>query len=421
VTAEGGVPAAGGLRRETLISATGSLGAAGVAGLASIIITRRLGVSARGEWAAVSSLAVLVGAGCTLGLPTAAAYAAARTAGAQRLRVIGSMITVCLPLSMIAALVYLALSPVVRPHGLELTVMLPGALIAVLAVWLHLTVQLTLTTTRLEWFAAGQIVPASAMLIAITGLVLLGRLTVANVIFASAASSLLGVLTCLAGLAGNGLLRWDSIEWPRQALTMVRPYLAYAALTFGTTTLTQVTQRVDVLLVLGLRGVRDAGLYAVASQFGDLLLILPAALGYVMFRRGSTSTAEHWEDALRSMRWTAIAGVAMALVIEVIASDLMQFLFGERYQPSVAAVRLLLPGIVLLSVQSVISAYVASRGRPRVVLFAWLSGATFGMVADLIVIPIEGIRGAAVVSTLSYGLVLGLHISAVRALKPVSA
>jgi O-antigen/teichoic acid export membrane protein len=181
-----------------------------------------------------------------------------------------------------------------------------------------------------------------------------------------------------------------------------------------------VTQRVDVLLVLGLRGVRDAGLYAVASQFGDLLLIFPAALGYVMFRRGSTSTAEHWTDALRSIRWAAIAGLAAALVLEVIASDVVRLLFGARYQPSVAAVRLLLPGIVVLSVQSVISAYVASRGRPRVVLFAWLAGATFGLVADLIVIPTAGIRGAALVSTLSYCLVLGLHIFALRRLRPGS-
>jgi O-antigen/teichoic acid export membrane protein len=368
----------------------------------------------------VSSLAVLVGAGCTLGLPAAAAYAAARTAGAERLKVIGSMVAVCLPLSVFAALVYVALSPLFRPRGLELTVMLSGGFITALVVWLHVTQQLTLTTIRLEWFAAAQIIPASAMLIAITGLILLGPLTVAGVVFASAASSLLGVLVCLAGLAGNGLLPWGSIEWSREALTAVRPYLAYAALTFGTTALTQVTQRIDVLLVLVLRGTREAGLYAVASQFSDLLLVFPAALGYVVFRRGSTSTAKHWEEALRSIRWTATAGVAVALVIEVYASEIVQALFGERYEPSVVAVRLLLPGIVLLSVQSVISAYVASRGRPRVVLFAWLSGATFGVVADLIVIPTAGIRGAAVVSTLSYGLVLGLHIAAMRALKPVA-
>jgi len=421
VTAEGGVPAVGGLRRDTLISATGSLGAAGVAGLASILITRRLGVSARGEWGVVSSLAVLVGTGCTVGLPAAAAYAAARTTGAQRLRVIGSMIAVCLPLSGAAALVYLVVGPLVRPHGLELTVMLSGAFIAALAVWLHVSQQLTLTTMRLEWFAAGQIVPASVMLFAIGGLTLIGSLTVAEVIIVSAASSLLGVLICLAALAGNGLVRWDSIEWPSQALTVVRPYLAFAALTFGTTALTQVTQRLDLLLMSVLRGARDAGLYAVASQFGDLLLIFPAALGYVMFRRGSTSTAEHWEDALRSIRWTAIVGVTMALILEVGASDVVRLLFGARYQPSVAAVRLLLPGIILLSIQSVISAYVASRGRPRSVLLAWLSGATFGVVADLIVIPTEGIRGAAVVSTLSYGLVLGLHISALKALRPLSS
>lgn len=422
VTVGNRIPARGGLRRDALISAVGSLGAAGLAGITSIVITRQLGVSARGEWAVVSSLAVLIGTGCTLGLPAAAAYAAARTTGAQRLKVVGSMVAMCLPLSLLAALIYLAAGPLVSSDSVHLALVLAGAPIALIAVWQHIGQQLTLTTLRLEWFAAVQLVPALAMLLAIGGVVTLsGSLAVIDVIVASVATSLLGTLLCLGGLAHDGFLRSASIGRPRAVIAVVRPYLAFAVLTFGTITLTQITQRVDVLLVSVLRGVRDAGLYAVASQFGDLLLVLPAAIGYVMFRRGSTSTPEHWEDALRSIRWTAAAGVAMALVLELSASEVVQILFGARYQPSVAAVRLLLPGIVLLSVQSVISAYVASRGRPRVVLLAWLSGATFGVVADLIVIPIDGIRGAAVVSTLSYGLVLGLHISALRALRPASS
>ena len=48
-------------------------------------------------------------------------------------------------------------------------------------------------------------------------------------------------------------------------------------------------QRVDVLLVNGYEGSHAAGLYAVAVQFADLLLVVPAALGLVVFRRGASA------------------------------------------------------------------------------------------------------------------------------------
>jgi O-antigen/teichoic acid export membrane protein len=73
---------------------------------------------------------------------------------------------------------------------------------------------------------------------------------------------------------------------------------------------------------------------------------------------------------------------------------------------------------VLLGLQSVISNYVASRGRPRAVLVAWTASAVFGIAADLWAIPQFGIAGAAAVSSLSYLLVLLLHVQALLALRP---
>jgi hypothetical protein len=52
------------------------------------------------------------------------------------------------------------------------------------------------------------------------------------------------------------------------------------------------------------------------------------------------------------------------------------------------------------------------------VLVAWTASAVFGVVADLWAIPAYGISGAAVVSSLSYLLVLLLHVQALLALRP---
>jgi O-antigen/teichoic acid export membrane protein len=48
------------------------------------------------------------------------------------------------------------------------------------------------------------------------------------------------------------------------------------------------------------------------------------------------------------------------------------------------------------------------------VLLAWGAGAVATLAANLYVIPRHGIEGAAAVSTAGYGLVLALHVVAVR-------
>ena len=97
---------------------------------------------------------------------------------------------------------------------------------------------------------------------------------------------------------------------------------------------------------------------------------------------------------------------------------LVPLLVGGSFRDSVGPLRWLLPGAAAFSLQSVLSSYVAARGRPRVVLVAWTIGVVAGIGADLFVIPADGIVGAAVVSSLSYLLVLALHVQALRNVRP---
>lgn len=123
----------------------------------------------------------------------------------------------------------------------------------------------------------------------------------------------------------------------------------------------------------------------------------------------------------RTVTWAAGLALAAALIGELLAGAGVRILFGHRYGPSATVLRILLPGTVALSVQSIISSYVASRGRPRLVFVAWLCGALFGIAADLIVVPSWGIDGAAIVSVAAYALVLGIHLWILRRFLPAHA
>lgn len=410
-----------GLGHEAVLTSVGTLGSTGLAGLASILVARELGVNGRGTWAVISSLAVLVGTFATLGLPQAAGYAAARLHGEDRWSLIDAAMRVGLGLSLLGAGIYAVASLVTTPEHVGHAVVLAGAAIAAGVVFAHLIQGIVLTAASLPWFVAVQVVPSMAVLITVVVISMAGTLRVGEMVVISALSLTLAAVVGVIGLGRSGALRSIRFGLRRdRSFNILRPYVGFGLLTMATVAMTQVVQRIDILLVGNMRGTRDAGLYAVAVQFGDLLLVVPSALGSLVFRRGARASEGHYEDAMRALRWTSISGVLAAGFVAAAAGPLIDTLFGVAYTGSRSALLWLLPGVVLLGVQSVVSSYVASRGRPRSVLIAWGTAAVVGLGLDVIVIPRYGIVGAAAVSSLSYLVVLALHVSALRAVRPPS-
>lgn len=413
---------AGRLEGEAALTSLGSVLNAALAGVSSIVIARALGVDARGAWAVISSLALFVGFLAMLGLPTAAAYAAGRTSGAERARIVQSALAIGVVLAVFAAAVYVVTALFAGPSGVHRTVVLAGGLIAAGTVVSQVVQSIVLTAGPLRWFAGMQVLTALAVLVAIVAAAAGNALTVGLLVGISSASTALAAFLGLRALAACGALGSERlVSSVRAATPVLRPYLTYALMTFATLSLTRVVQRFDVLLVNGFRGEHAAGLYATAAQFGDLMLIVPSAVGFALFRRGARGVAGHWEDAQQAIRWTAVVCGAGAVVIFALAGPLVDLTFGTAYHGSVRALTWLLPGLVCLGVQSVISSYVASRGRPRAVLVAWLAGAVVGVALDLVAIPKWGIAGAAAVSSLSYAVVVVLHVRALHQVREADA
>jgi O-antigen/teichoic acid export membrane protein len=121
------------------------------------------------------------------------------------------------------------------------------------------------------------------------------------------------------------------------------------------------------------------------------------------------------------VRWTLVIQTVCAGALFVFAPKVVSVVYGARFGSSVVAVRWLMPGAVMLGAQTVISNYIASRGRPRSVLVAWAVGAALGVGLNLLFIPAYGIAGAAAVSSLAYTVILALHLVALQAVRPIDA
>jgi O-antigen/teichoic acid export membrane protein len=406
---------------DATLGVVGAIASTGIAGIASIVIARELGVTDRGRWAVIASLAVIVSTLGAFGLPTAAAFAGARLQATERIRTVQAAIAATSMLALLSAVGYLAIAAIIRPPAPTVAVV-AGLTIPLATVWYTVTHQLTLTVASMRGYALAQIAASAVTLAVIATIAITTTLSVLIVVLVSAGGQATGAAVSLVSLKQHGALgEHRLLAGPRMAMRILGPYLNYALITFATLSLTQIVQRVDVLLVSGYRGPHAAGLYAVAVQVTDLILVIPAALGFVMFRRGARSAPDHFSDAILVLRWTGLFGIAASLVALAVAAHVIPLVFGSGYQGSVSAFRWLLPGTVAFSLQSVLSNYLAGRGRPRIVLVAWLCGAVTGVVADLLVIPAYGITGAAIVSSASYVLVTGIHFHALRSVRPATA
>jgi O-antigen/teichoic acid export membrane protein len=400
------------LREEAVLTTGSTLLAVGLSGVASLVIARELGVAGRGTWAVISSSIALGTVVAGLGLPYAAAYAAGRAGGAARARAVRAGLVGAIPLGVAAVAVY-ALAALAG-GGWQLTAALvAGAGLALIGP-LHQTAQrLVLTTARATWFAAITLGEAAVVLVAVVAAAIVADLAPVGVVGLVGAATVAGTGLALIGLRRAGVLTGGAVA----VRATLRPYRGYALATWATLGLTHTVQRADILLVGGFQGATQAGLYAVAAQVGELLLVAPAAIGNVIFRRTTTTAGDARAELRRALRATLAIAVPSAAIVGLAAGPLLRLLFGDAFEGADTALRLLLPGIVALSVQSVLSNHLAGLGRPGFVLRAWAAGAVVGLGLDLYAVPVHGIEGAAAAASVSYAVVLALHLLGLRRLE----
>jgi len=118
-----------------------------------------------------------------------------------------------------------------------------------------------------------------------------------------------------------------------------------------------------LLLIQYLLGVEQAGYYSVAVTLTDALYMLPVTVGTILFPTlsGMCDDAQRWRFSKRIAGVIGLVMTAIAVITSFGAGRLIQTLYGSAFQPATAAFVWLLPGIVLLSVSSLLMNYGVDR------------------------------------------------------------
>jgi len=363
--------------------------------LTSILAAQILGPVGRGAVALISVLDEASTALFTAGIHIAAAYHAKVGLDSDRALINAALRAgiLLLPLSVTAALLVGVLGLAeLEPAARWLTVVLIG--------WTGLV--------NLPGMAAANILRAhrefrrfavywgmfnSVTLIVVAICAVLGSLSVAWV---AAAFALGRIVTGAYGLAATA---WPSLRPHAQ----LGPLFRYGLRALPGSVGTLLNNKLDQLVLVPMVSLKDLGLYAVAAgtSFAPAVLSVSMALGAFAAvekdadrgRQASAATAIR-----RGILVSALAAAGLALVTPV----LVPLIYGSAFSAAVVPTIILLGGSVAWGGTLVASQCANALGQPGYSSIGEVTGVLLTVVGLVILVPLYGITGAAVVSLAAY-------------------
>lgn len=216
-----------------------------------------------------------------------------------------------------------------------------------------------------------------------------------------AATTLLALALLLAqpgrGVAATGI--WRSL------LNVARPV-------HGTNILHFLNQRADVFFVQAFHGAAQVGLYALAVSLAQFVLLLSSALAQPLLPEVSAarSAAAAVEATLHTCRLFIALGVLAALALAAGSSWLLPLVFGRDFSPSLFPLLVLLPGVIGFGLTHILVSHFIGRNRSHVNGWISLVALAVTVVGNFTLTRSLGALGAALTSTLAYGLAGGLSL-----------
>jgi O-antigen/teichoic acid export membrane protein len=194
--------------------------------------------------------------------------------------------------------------------------------------------------------------------------------------------------------------------WPRA--------LRFGLQSWGANLLQQINYRFDILILGGFATARDVGVYSVALTLTSVAWVLPQGLGTVLFPRvaslqesaslGEVSANESDAAPAKAVRHSVLLTLPAALLICALLLVAVPLLYGEKFGETTTLGFILLPGVLLLGIGKVLSSAIAGRGHPRYTLYISMITVPLTLALYFTLIPLFDEWGAAVASSISYGL-----------------
>jgi len=373
--------------------------------VASIVVARALQPAGKGVFATVRASASLAAAIPGLGVGKSLVYFVSRgelnrnelSANALALSILSGLVAT----GVFVHLLYFASGASEPIEGIPLVVVvaLPLAFVFSIQDWTAGYLRGRQKFVLLNSAAAMGSVVYLAVLLPLAWLQLL---TPATALAALALSVVLPLGLHLLGMLKDGALVFPGVHWSVTKI-LLSYGLAYQA--YGL--VQNLHYRLDLLLISRFLDETEVGYYSTSANIAQLTWNLPVSFTFVLIPLVA-GTADESRSAKRTaqvVRLTALLLVLAAFLMGIAAEWLIPLLYGEAYLPSVTPLRLLLPGMISSGLFLVLGGHLLGLKKLRPLLVIACAGLVMNVGLNLWLIPVYGIEGAAVVSSITYTVV----------------
>ena len=185
----------------------------------------------------------------------------------------------------------------------------------------------------------------------------------------------------------------------------LRLLFTYSIITLLSNSIQFLAYRIDYWFLDYYRDEKELGWYSLAVKLVQFLWILPVILAGIILPVVAASQRQVDKDRLLSILRILYTLNSLAAILLFLACGwLIPFLFGQAFDQSVLLFRVLLPGVLLFGGATIFASYFAGINRLWVNFFASVLCLSVIVVLDIILIPSMGMQGAAIASTIGYGI-----------------
>ncbi|MEJ1156001.1 polysaccharide biosynthesis C-terminal domain-containing protein [Microbacterium marmarense] len=370
--------------------------------LASAMVAQLFGPTGRGEVAAVNAVIVLAVAVASLGAPEALTYFIARNGIAAKAPKLAPLAVTLIGGSVITVAT-VGFSGVLSGHDPQLALVIQAASLTIVPS-MFLALLRSGAAGRELWglIAFERYVAAGARIAGLAIPFALGILTV----------NLAAVILVAAPLLGAVCYLWLPRQAGEPSGVRFGAFTGFALRSWSGTLAGMLAARLSQALLLPLSDAYQLGLFAVAVNLAEVLLISNQAFRDVVFASDSRSN----DVALlaRASRISGSIALVTAIAIALTSPMIIPLLFGEEFVAAVPMTAALSLGLVLGIPGSVAGMGLGARGRPGLRSVSLVAGLATNLTVLLVLAPIIGAWGAIIASIATSAVTSNLNFFHLR-------
>jgi O-antigen/teichoic acid export membrane protein len=176
----------------------------------------------------------------------------------------------------------------------------------------------------------------------------------------------------------------------------------YGARTYAASFLMFLVFRTNIFLINLYLGEQASGIYSVTMQFGDLVYLIPITMGLLLFPKVSENLRDNGMLTAKVFRFSLVTMGLICVGILLLGRSLVLLMFGPAFEGAIVPLYWLTPGIVALSLATILNNDLAARGLPSIVIIAPAVALLINVGMNVLFLKSLGLIAASLASSAAY-------------------